>query len=247
MIKGIIIDNDIACIDLLDGLISSYCKNIEILAKSRSIKDAVISINEFNPQVVFLDIELDNELGFDLFKYFSAPNFQVIFTTSHEKFALRAIRSSCLDYILKPIDIAELVNAVSKLDKVINTSDNEKKINALINNTDIKTNNLTKLAIPSSNSVTLIDISEIVCLEGDWRYTTLYTISGDKIVSSKNIGEYETLLGDDFFRCHKSWIVNLKYTKKLLKSDGQIQLSNGMLIEISTRKKEVFLKLFGKA
>ncbi len=246
MLKAIIVDNDIACIDLLDNLISSYCKNIIICSKVTSIKNAVIGINEYKPHVVFLDIELDNELAFDLFKYFSAPDFQVIFTTAHERFALRAIRSSCLDYILKPIDVSELVNAVSKLDKIFNAHDNEKKINALVNNTTPGTKQLSKLAVPSSNNVMLVNIDEIICLEGDMRYTTIYTSNGDKIVSSKNIGEYENILDGNFFRCHKSWIVNLKYAKKLLKNDGQIQLQNHMLIDISTRKKDEFLKLFGR-
>jgi two-component system, LytTR family, response regulator len=247
MIKAIIVDNDVACISLLDGILKDYCKNIQVCAQVTSIKEAVTAINEFEPHVIFLDIELDNELGFDLFKYFSSPNFQVIFTTSHEKFALRAIRSSCLDYILKPIDAAELVNAVSKLNRVMNATDNEKKINALVSNTDSNNSHLTKLAVPSSNSVMLINVNEIICLEGDMRYTTLYIENGDKIVSSKNIGEYENLLDSTFFRCHKSWIVNLKFAKRLLKNDGQIQLSNDMLIDISTRKKDEFLKLFGKA
>jgi two-component system, LytTR family, response regulator len=247
MFKAIIVDNDTACIDLLDELISSYCKNVQICAKVTSIKEAVIKINEFEPHVVFLDIELDNELGFDLFKYFSSPNFQVIFTTSHEKFAVRAIRSSCLDYILKPIDVAELVNAISKLDKVFNAIDNEKKVSALINNTDSKINNITKLAVPSSNSVLLMNMEDIICFEGDVRYTTLHIANGDKVVSSKNIGEYELILDSNFFRCHKSWIVNLKYAKKILKNEGQLELTNGMIIDVSTRKKDAFLKLFSKA
>ena len=246
MFKAIIIDNDPACIELLEGLISTYCKNIDVCASVTSIKSAVISINEYKPQVVFLDIELNNELGFELFKYFTSPDFQVIFTTSHEKFAIRAIRSSCLDYILKPIDEVELINAVSKLDKIFNAVDNEKKVTALVNNTSALNNPLTKLAIPSSNNVMLVNVDEIICLEGDKRYTTLYILSGDKIVSSKNIGEFENILDGNFFRCHKSWIVNLKFAKKLLKNDGQIQLSNDMLIDVSARKKEEFLKLFDR-
>jgi two-component system, LytTR family, response regulator len=151
-----------------------------------------------------------------------------------------------LDYILKPIDEAELINAVSKLDKIFNAVDNEKKVSALVNNTSALNNQLTKLAIPSSNNVMLVNVDEIICLEGDKRYTTLYILNGDKIVSSKNIGEYENILDNNFFRCHKSWIVNLKFTKKLLKNDGQIQLSNDMLIDVSARKKEEFLKLFDR-
>jgi two-component system, LytTR family, response regulator len=246
MFKCIIVDNDLACINLLSNLITTYCKQLEICAKVTSINEAVLKINEYEPHVVFLDIELDNEIGFDLFKYYAKPNFQVIFTTSHENFAIKAFRLSCLDYILKPIDIAELVNAVSKLDQVINSQDHEKKISALINNTDAKTNSIAKLAVPSVNEVTLVNMNEIICLEGEMKYTTIYLENGDKIVTSKNIGEYENILDASFFRCHKSWIVNLKFAKKYFKSEGQIQLNNDMRIDISTRKREDFLKLFGR-
>jgi two-component system, LytTR family, response regulator len=246
MYKCIIVDNDVACIDLLETLLAQYCKQIVVCAKVKTIQEAVLKINEFNPEVVFLDIKLNAEMGFDLFKFFSAPHFQVIFTTSYEKYALRAMKLACLDYILKPVDAAELVNAVSKLDKIFNVSDNQKRISALINNSEDKDNKITKLAIPSLNSIILINIDDIICLEADAKYTKLYLNNNESILSSKNIGEYESMFDENFFRCHKSWIVNLKFAKKFLKSDGQIELSNGMLIDLSTRKKEEFFSLFAK-
>ncbi|MEO6302250.1 MAG: response regulator, partial [Bacteroidia bacterium] len=129
----IIVDDDINCIKTLSGIIKDYCPQLRILGSANTITEAVKLINAENPQLVFLDVEIHEELGFDLFNYFSSPTFEVVFTTAHEKYALKAIKSSCYDFLLKPVNIQEVVNVVSKLEKE-KKQEPEKNVNVLLDN-----------------------------------------------------------------------------------------------------------------
>lgn len=243
----VIVDDDLSCITALTGIIKNYCNKLEILGTANCIEDAVKVINATNPQLVFLDVEINDELGFDLFRFFPSPDFEVVFTTAHEKYALKAIKSSCYDFLLKPIVITELVSVVSKLEneKKINSGEN---VNVLLNNLKSKEKGLHKIAIPSTEGYSFVEIDDIISLEGDGKYTKIVTASGQKHLSTKNIGEFEELLNpEQFFRTHKSWMVNLKHLKKYNKSDNQVILSNDTIAEVSLRKKDEFLKLFDKA
>ena len=189
---------------------------------------------------------MQGESGFDLFNYFSSPNFEVVFTTAHEKYALKAIKSSCYDFLLKPVNIQELVNIVSKLETE-KKQHPEKNVNVLLDNLKSKDNVLKKIAIPSTDGYLFINIEEIVSLEAEGKYTKIVTSAGLKPISIKNIGEFEELLNSElFFRTHKSWLINLNYVKKYTKTDNQVLLSNNTFADVSSRKKEAFLKLFGK-
>ncbi|MDQ3111696.1 MAG: LytTR family DNA-binding domain-containing protein [Bacteroidota bacterium] len=242
----ILVDDDPDCIRVLSGILKTYCPQIKIAGTANSIAETVTLINSASPDIVFLDIEIHNELGFDLFQYFSSPRFEVIFTTAHEKYALKAIKSSCYDFLLKPVNILEVVNVVSKLEKE-RQQRSEKNIDVLLDNLKSKDNTLKKIAIPCVEGYSFINVDEIISLEADGKYTKI-TSKGLKSTSIKNIGEFEELLNSDyFFRIHKSWIINLNYVKKYLKNDNQVLLSNDTIADVSFRKKDAFLKLFGKA
>ena len=244
----IIVDDDNNCIKALNGILNDFVPTVKVVGTANTIAEAVKLIHSNLVDVVFLDIEIQDEVGFDLFKFIPTPKFEVIFTTAHEKYMMRAIKSSCFDYLLKPIEIQELVNSIARLDAKKNQSlFTAQRAEALLNNVSNNVKRVEKLAIPVKDGMQLITVTDIICFEGDAKYTTIYLYNNDKYVSSKNIGEFEELLDPElFFRCHRSWIVNLKHVAKYLKSDGQLILSNNRIIDVSVRKRDEFLKLFYK-
>lgn len=242
----IIVDDDAGCIDTLESILKTYCPKLNIVGKAQDISTAVQLINSASPELVFLDVEIGNEMGFDLFNYFSDPEFKVVFTTAHEKYALKAIKSSCYDFLLKPVAIQEVVNVVAKLEKEAKMASG-KHVNVLMDNLKSKDNVLQKIAIPSNEGYAFINVNDIISLEADGKYTKIVTQSGLKSLSTKNIGEFEELLNSDlFFRTHKSWIVNLNHVKKFNKSESMVLLSNETSAEVSSRKKDEFIKLFNR-
>ncbi|MCD6068237.1 MAG: DNA-binding response regulator [Bacteroidetes bacterium] len=243
----IIVDDDFSCVNALAGIIQNYCPQLQITGTANTIADAVKLIHAKNPELVFLDVEINDETGFDLFRYFPSPTFEVVFTTAHEKYALKAIKSSCYDFLLKPVVIQEMITVVDKLEKEKQFSSG-KNIGVLLDNLRTKESGLQKIAIPSAEGYSFVDTSAIISLEADGKYTKIITDSGLRSLSTKNIGEFEELLGNDlFFRTHKSWIVNLNHVKKFLKNESQVLLSNDTLADVSSRKKDEFLRLFDKA
>lgn len=245
MISCVIIDDDITCINTLSLFIKNFAPQLQVVAQSQSIAEGAKLINQHQPKLVFLDVELNNEMGFDLFTHFPNPNFEVIFCTAHQKYAMQAIKLSAFDFILKPIDAEDFTQAIEKYIKKSNNQLTSQRVELLLD--AVKTKEFKKIAIPSHDSITFIETSEIICCLGESKYTTIYTANGEKIVSSKNLGEFEAMLNPQlFFRSHKSWIINITTVKKFLKTDSQVLLSNGMLVDVSTRKRDEFFKLFEK-
>lgn len=247
MIKAVIIDDDISCINALQKLLVKYAPNVAVLGSANTIKDGWELISKNKPELIFLDVELNGEMGFDLLKHNLPESVEIIFTTAHEKYALKAIKSSCLEYLLKPVNHMELQQAIEKFENKQSATANNKKIEVLLSNLSGQDNTFSKIIIPGHDSHTFLNTNEIVCCEADMNYTNVYTQKGEKIVSTKNLKEFEETLNlSKFFRCHKSWLINLDYIKKYLKGDSRVMMSNDMLIDISVRKKEEFLNLFKK-
>jgi two-component system LytT family response regulator len=161
---------------------------------------------------------------------------------------LQEIKSSCLQYLLKPIDYRELISAIEKYEKTKLISQNQKKIETLVENTKNSEKTLSKIAIPNADGYSFIDISEIQYCEADLNYTKVFTINGISFLSTKNLKEFEELLSPlNFFRCHKSWLINLNFVKKYSRTDGnRVQMVDEKWIDISFRKKDDFLKIFTK-
>ena len=245
MINTLIIDDEPICIKLLRKQLSDNCKQVKVVETSHSIAEAITKIDKYNPELIFLDVELGSESGFDLFNYYPNPKFRVIFTTAHAKYAVKAIKSSCLEYLLKPIDVKELILSIQKYEKEKQIVVNQKRFEVLLENIQNNNNQINKIAIPGIASFVFLNINDILYCEADLKYTTFYTTKGDKIVSSKNLKEYEDALPSAiFFRCHKSYLVNLNYVRKFHRAESQLQLTNDILIDVSFRKKDEFLKLF---
>jgi two-component system LytT family response regulator len=241
----IIVDNEPNAIKKLSVLITDNFTDVTIAATCTTISTAVKAIHEHNPDFIFLDVELNGETGFDVFNHFSVPQFNVVFTTAHEKYALRAIKASCFEFLLKPIQLSELAQVIDKL-RLKLEKDISKKLDILQKNINAG-KNFNQIAVPTQDEFHFINTNNIVCLEADAKYTCIYTIDGDKHLSSKNIGDYEEILNEeDFFRCHKSWIVNLKHAKTFVKNTNVLVLNNDVEVEVSTRKKDEFLRRFFK-
>jgi two-component system LytT family response regulator len=244
--NAIIVDNEKSCINSLQILLRKYCAHVNVIETASSVIEAKMKIQSLKPELIFLDVELNNETGFDLIKNFPESNFEIIFTTAYEKYALQAIKSSCFDFLLKPINIEELTETIRKLDFKKNNQKIE-RTSTLIHNLSHADIYKKKLAIPNFEKLQFIEIKDIICLQADAKYTYIYVNDKTKLLSTKNLGEYEELLDSpNFFRCHKSWIINVNHMQSFDKSMLQIELTNGIQAEVSTRKKEEFLKLFLK-
>lgn len=244
MITAIIVDDEQKGRESLKLLINEYCPKVEILALSSNVSDAYNNIMKLNPDLVFLDIQMKDETGFDLLKKFDKVGFEVIITTAHSNYAITAIKYSAIDYLLKPIDVAELQDAVARVEEKKNTPDILQRLGNLIENVKVSSVEEYKLAIPSSDGLMFIKASDIVYCEAEGNYTTFNLKNGKKYIVSKTLKEYENILNyHQFFRIHHSYLVNLKEIVKYTRGEGGfVTMSNGINLDVSKRKKESFLE-----
>jgi two-component system LytT family response regulator len=245
MIKCVIIDDEKPARDVLELMLSRYFpEKIRVLAKAESLKEGVFAIYKHNPDLVFLDIEMQDENGFNIFKYFQQVNFAVIFTTAYKEYAIKAIKLAALDYILKPIGVDDLKEAISLYEKRQLKGVTIENIEKLINGLNPATSNIEKVALPTFNGFQLEKVNAIMYCEADQNYTKVYTIDGGKLLISKPLNVIEQLLpGDVFFRIHKSHLVNLNYIKTYNKTEGfHVVLEDGTKLDVATRRNEDFVK-----
>jgi two-component system LytT family response regulator len=242
MIKAIIVENEAGAANALSKLIQLHCPEVELMGIFNKVADAVKAVSIHSPQLVFLDIELNEESGFDLLEKIESPNFDVVFTTAYSSYALRAIKASCLDYLLKPIAVDELKAVIQKVNKKQNLSDFPAQLRNLMQ-TLKNPEHEPKLCIPSSDGYVFLEKSEIVMCQAEGNYTIIYNLAGEKIICSKNIGFIEELLDSHMFRCHKSFLINVDHVKKFEGGDNmRVLLKSGLQAEVSTRKKHEFLE-----
>lgn len=244
MIRAIIVDDEQHCTDRVLKLVSSFDSNIEVIATCNTVDDAVTKTNTLNPDLVFLDIEIHDKTGFDYLEQLGDYDFNLIFTTAFNNFAIKAFKYSAMDYLLKPIDRDDFINAINRLNKQVASKDTEVQIKMLLSNLK-KEDQKKTIRIPTSDGFEIIEISNIIHCEADTSYTHIYT-KDNKYLVSKGIRFYEDLLKDvNFFRIHNSHLVNVDHVKKYTKGKGgYVTMSNNTTIDVSTRKKDDFLKLF---
>ena len=244
MLKAIIVDDEQKSCENLRILLEDFCTNIEVSQMVNSVSDAIIAIQQHEPDVVFLDIQMQKETGFDLLKRVSTINFEVVFVTAYSEYAIDAIKFSAIDYLLKPIDINDLKAAVEKLGKKTSDKLISQKVDILMQNFKSENAENYRLAIPELDGITFVSINEIVYCEGSSNYTNFYLKNGKKHIVAKTLKEYEELLSNyNFFRIHNSYLVNIKEVKKYFRGDGgYVQMSNDDKLDVSKRKKEHFLK-----
>ncbi len=246
MLTVLIIDDEAKGRIALREKLLAYCPQVKILAEAASGQEALTLIQLYQPQLIFLDIEMPRMNGFEMLNELPEKNFHIIFTTAYDQYAIKAIKYAAFDYLLKPIDIEELKTAIEKIDTKENTQ-TKKQVELLQQNMLQPKNKLHKLAIPTLEGLLFYNISDIVYLEANSNYTNIYFTNKSKITASKTLKEFEELLPEDiFFRTHHSYLINLNYIKRYIKGDGgQIEMTNGMFADVARRKKEEFLKAIG--
>ncbi len=245
MLKAIIIDDEAKGRMALTQKLHDYCKEVRTVGEAENGKAGIKLIEKTKPDIVFLDIEMPRMDGFEMLHRLPEKNFHLIFTTAYDQYAIKAIKYAAFDYLLKPVDIEELKLAISKI-STYQHAHTEKKLELLDQNFYGK-NVFNKIAISTLDGLLFFEIKDIVHLEANSNYTTLYFVSGSKLVASKTLKDFEELLpADIFFRVHHSHLINLNYIKRYIKGDGgQIELQNGNYVDVSRRKKEEFLKAIG--
>lgn len=244
MYTAIIIDDEeMGRIALREKLVN-YCPEVGIVGYAEDGEAGLELIAAQNPDIVFLDIEMPNMGGFEMLARLPEQSFHLIFTTAYDQYAIRAIRFAAFDYLLKPVDIDELRQAIARIGGTQGGNTPE-KLEVLRHNLE-SDRRLDKIAVPTMEGYLFLDIADMVRLEADSNYTTIHLANGTKEVTSRTLKDYEELLPKSlFFRCHHSHLVNLHKIKRYMKGDGgQIELVNGHFVAISRRKKEDFLARF---
>jgi two-component system LytT family response regulator len=242
-LRTIVVDDEQNAVDFIISIIGEYCDDLEVVGKAHNVAEGVKVIDREKPDLVLLDVEMPNGTGFDLLSYYPEKNFDVVFITAFNHYAIKAIKFSAVDYILKPININEFTEAITRVvhkRSASTTRDNE-KFRILMEN--LKTPTPSRLAIATSDGMEYLNPREIIRIEADRSYSWFYLAGERKILVSKNLKEFQDLLGDRyFFRCHNSYLINLKYVKKYVKKDGgYIEMADGSQIPISRNRKDIFL------
>lgn len=247
MVTALIVDDENKNRESLAKLIDQFCYGVQVIGHAENVKSAEEFIKNNQPQIVFLDIEMPGGNGFTLLEKYENPDFQLIFTTAHADYAIKAIKFAALDYLLKPINVNELKIAVEKAIQNINSSSNteDKRFDVLKNNQKNEGFDFKKIALPSLDGIEFYDISEILRCEADRAYCKFYLTNGSKITVSKALREFEDLLNEcNFFRVHKSNMVNLNHIKKYVKGKGgYVVLSDESHVNVSVRKKEMLMEV----
>jgi two-component system LytT family response regulator len=245
MIKALIIDDEQHCIDRLKGLVDTYCADsIHLAGTFSSVENGIRGIHELQPGLVFLDVQIHELTGFDLLKKISPINFEVIFTTAYEKYALQAIKFSAIDYLLKPVDADDLKLAVEKLNKKVSGNEISGKIDVLFHNLKNIQGATKRISVPTINGFSFLQVSDIIRCQSEINYTTIFLRDKQKITVAKTLKEFEELLTEyNFFRVHNSHLINLAYLKSYNKGKGgSVSMTDSSEIEVSTRRKDEFLK-----
>lgn len=247
MIRAILIDDEPKNNRILKLMLEEFCPNVIIAGQADNAADGVTLIKEVSPDLVFLDIEMPYGSGFDLLDQLKPVHFEIIFITAFNNYSLKAIKYSALDYLLKPVNIDELIIAVNKASEKVASKHINARIENLLYNLKKPQAGVQKIALPSKEGYIFVLLSDIIRCESKTGYTTFYLKDMEKVVSSKNIKEYEPLLTNDiFFRVHNSHIVNLSYIKKYHRGrGGYIEMEDGTMIEVATRRKDELMARFG--
>jgi two-component system, LytTR family, response regulator len=245
MTKAIIVDDEIHCINRLTELLKKYhSQEIAILGAYSTVADGLAAIKELQPQLLFLDVQIHDNTGFDLLMALPACNFDVVFTTAYEKFAVQAFKFSALDYLLKPIDKEDLATAITKYNDKYAKNETAAKLDVLFHNLKSMQGGSKKISVPVATGLTFIDVADILRCESEINYTIIYLKDKKKLVVAKTLKDFDEMLCEfNFFRVHNSHLINLNYIKSYNKGKGgSVILTDNSEIEVSTRRKDDFLK-----
>lgn len=245
-LKVILVDDELPSLENLQQKILEFCPDLEIVAATQKPESAIQLIEKHHPDLVFLDIEMPRMNGFKMLEEIEEIDFEVVFTTAYNFYAIDAVRISAFDYLVKPISVNDLQNTVARLLKKTGQPTRQKLdiLPQSISPSQLQTD---KITISTNNGVEFYVIGSIIRIESSSNYSKVFFMDGNSILVSKLLKDFEeTLLSYRFFRIHNSHLINLNYIKKYIRGDGgQVILENNEVIDVSRRKKEEFLKLIG--
>ena len=243
MRKALIIDDENRTRELIAKMIDSFGFDLETFPIGENVQSGIAAIESLRPDIVFLDIQMPDGTGFDLLKSVQNINFEVVFITAHEEFAIKAIKFSALDYLLKPIDPTELREATEKAMKAIEDKRYEQQFEALQNN--IQPTQKKRLVLKTQESVHVVELEEIIRCEADRNYTSFFLTGGKKILVSKTLKDYEILLSSfNFLRVQQSHLINLNFVDRYDKGNGgSVVMKDGSQVPLSPAKRDIFFKI----
>jgi two-component system LytT family response regulator len=244
MIKAIIIEDEKYSREVLQAMLQKHFSNISVVAVCINTADGKAAIEQLQPDLIFSDIELENKPVFEMLQQLKSFDFEIIFTTAHERYAIQAIKFSALDYLLKPFSLEDLSAAINHYLQKQDKKQSSAQLNSLFHNLKHIQKNEKKIALPAQNGLTIVPVKEIIRCEAEVNYTNFFLTSKNKMLVSKTLKEFEELLNDyDFIRVHHSHLINLHHVKNYVRGEGgTITMTDGTEVDVSRRKKEEFLK-----
>ncbi len=245
MLRTIAVDDEKHCIERITMLLKKYCPDtVRLEGVYQNIQQAAAAIEQVKPDLLILDVHIGEQTGFDLLEQFTNPPFDVIFTTAHDTYAVKAFRMSAVDYLLKPVESAELVMAVQKAGEKRELKGTKERLDSLVYNLGNKQNGTKRICIPTVGQLHFFYSSEILRFESVGNYTQIFLKEKQKILVAKTLKEFDDMLGGaGFFRIHKSHLINMDAIKSFNRGKGgEVIMQDGAVLEVSIRKKDDFLK-----
>lgn len=246
MINTILIDDELDGLEDLKESVEKYCPEISVQGTFQVPGEGMEAIKKIKPDLVFLDVQMPGMSGFDLLKKLSPTSFNVIFVSAYDRYAIKAIKFSALDYLLKPIDVDELIQAVSRVKERIPPL--QYSVQSILQNSQHKSGRIERLAVPSTDGIDFIDVRDIIYCKADSCYTYIYLTNHQTKLVTKILKDFEDMLTDSgFCRVHHSFLINLSHVKNYVRGEGgYVILTENHHVDISRRKKDEFLSLLNR-
>lgn len=237
--RAIIIDDELSAREALRSLLENFIEGVEIVAEADGVQMGLAAIRQLKPDIVFLDINMPSGTGFDLLEQLEVVDFALVFVTAYDQYAIKAIRFSALDYLLKPVDLQELRKTMERIRNLGKTNSQSQLVEHYQKNHGTRDT----LALPTMDGFEIVKVADIIRCEGERNYTTFYLKNGDRTVVSRTLKEYEMLLSDSgFMRVFQSHLVNLKAVKRYIRGRGGfVVMEDGEQLPVSREKKDELL------
>ncbi|MDY0201076.1 MAG: LytTR family DNA-binding domain-containing protein [Bacteroidales bacterium] len=248
MMTAVIVDDETLARESLQNMLKLFYPNLEVIGEADNVATGIETIKRLSPDVVFLDVQMPDGTGFDLLSHFKSINFKFVIITAYQEYAIKAFKFSAIDYILKPIDPADLINAIERLYETIREEETNSKFRTFIENIKINEKDPQKLLLKTLDEVVVASVKNIIRCESQNNYTMFYFTDRPRVLVSKTLKEYEDLLSSSgFFRVHQSHLVNLLHISKYNRfPDSSIILSTNEHIPVAVRKRNILLELLKK-